>query len=89
MGIGTLRRHYRRRYQNALARGDEGVAAVFEGKRLAEPGTPLPDGFPARELLVENRYETLEDLAGVTVTELIKIKGIGRKTAEQILAALE
>jgi predicted flap endonuclease-1-like 5' DNA nuclease len=52
-------------------------------------GTPLPPGFPGRNALLAAGYTTLESLRGLSETDLIAIKGIGPKLAQQILQALE
>ncbi len=89
MGIGTLRRYHRLKAAAARARGEPGLAAAFEAKKRGSPCTPLPEDFPGREALVAAGRECLEDVRGATLKELVDIKGIGKKTAEKILAALE
>jgi len=85
-----------RRYRGAKARaaienGDDAVASAHVATRDATPGTPLPDDFPARDLLAAAPvpYTTLEDLTGATEAELTKVTGIGTATARRILAALD
>lgn len=84
-----------RRYRGAKARvalenGDDAIASAHVATRDSTPGTPLPDDFPARELLAAAPvpYTTIDDLANATVTELTKVSGIGTATATRILAAL-
>jgi predicted flap endonuclease-1-like 5' DNA nuclease len=52
-------------------------------------GTPLPPGFPGRNALLAAGYTTLESLRGFSLADLIAIRGIGPKLAQQILQALE
>jgi len=54
-----------------------------------QPATPLPSGFPGRNALLAAGYTTLESLRGLSEADLIAIKGIGPKLAQQILRALE
>lgn len=50
-------------------------------------GTPLPNGFPGREALVEAGLSTLESITGKTSEELQSIKGVGERLAHRILDA--
>lgn len=87
VGVGTLRRYYRLKAEAAEQREERAVAAVFQEKREATPGTPLPEDFPHRERLVVLGYQTLEDLRGATEDELVG-RGLTRRQAAKVLAAL-
>lgn len=50
--------------------------------------TPLPEGFPGRELLVKAGYETTESVPR-DLDELVAVNGIGNATALKVLDALE
>jgi predicted flap endonuclease-1-like 5' DNA nuclease len=54
-----------------------------------ESATPFPENFPGRSALLAAGYTTLESLHGLSLADLIAIKGIGPKLAQQILQALE
>jgi hypothetical protein len=56
----------------------------------AEPtaATPLPDDFPARDLLMAYGLDTLELLRGMSEDDLVKLKGIGPAKARAIAHAL-
>jgi len=54
-----------------------------------ESATPLPEDFPGRGALLAAGYTTLESLRGLSAADLITIRGIGPKLAQQILQALE
>ena len=51
--------------------------------------TSLPEDFPGYNALLAAGYTTLESLRGLSEADLIAIKGIGPKLAQQILQALE
>jgi len=89
MGIGTLRRYRRLKAEAKRKQGEAGLASAFEAKVKEAPCTPLPEDFPGRDALVAAGRGCLEDLKGASLEELTQIKGIGKKTAEKILAALE
>jgi predicted flap endonuclease-1-like 5' DNA nuclease len=72
----------RRSYIGVLARQGE-------QDQQPAPATPLPPGFPGRNALLAAGYTTLESLRGLSLADLIAIKGIGPKLAKQILQALE
>lgn len=49
----------------------------------------LPVDFPGRRVLVENGFQSLQEVKRIaTVDQLIEIKGIGKKLAEQIVEIL-
>lgn len=51
----------------------------------AETGKPLPADFPGRKYLVQAGQGTLEQVHSLSIDNLIEIKGIGTRLAEQIL----
>ena len=53
----------------------------------AQP-TPLPDGFPERELLIGTAFKTLEALKAASDEELLAVGGIGPTKLKAIRAAL-
>jgi predicted flap endonuclease-1-like 5' DNA nuclease len=54
-----------------------------------ESATPIPEDFPGRGALLAAGYATLEDLRSLSEADLIAIRGIGPKLAQQILEALQ
>lgn len=91
MGMLTFRRYRMRLAQTEAQDGNIGTAAVHKAAHAADTtGTPLPADFPAVDLLAAAEpvpYTTYEDLYAATLTELQKISGVGRKTAQRILDA--
>lgn len=88
----TARRYRARKAAELAEAGQTAVAAAFRAKAEATPATPLPADFPGRDKLeaaTPMPYTTYEDLNGANADELVAIDGIGRKTAERILAAVE
>jgi hypothetical protein len=75
----------RRSYIGILARQRE----QDQQPAAPAPATPLPPGFPGRNALLAAGYTTLESLRGLSEADLIAIKEIGPKLAQQILRALE
>jgi hypothetical protein len=83
-----------------LAYSDPDVITVNKalGKELIELGyaieleegeTELPADFPGRKILEENGFLTFAEIKRIaTVEQLMEIKGIGKKLAENIIAAL-
>lgn len=51
--------------------------------------TMLPEDIPGRKVLVENEFESIDELRNLTVDELMTIKGIGKKMAESIVNYLQ
>ena len=90
MGMMTFRRYRGAKARVALENGDDAIASAHVATRDSTTGTPLPEDFPARDLLAAAPvpYTTIEDLYGSTATELTKVPGIGTATAKRILAAL-
>lgn len=87
MGVGTIRRYYRLRAEALRQQAAEAVAAVYEAKAEAQPGTQFPDNFPLRDRLIAAGYSVVEELRGATADELVA-KGFTRRQAERILEAL-
>lgn len=90
----TFQRYKARKAAALAEQGRTGAAGVFKAAYLADPGELLPEGFinaKVYELLTTAQpvpYLSWESLRGATLEELVKIKGIARKTAEKILAAV-
>lgn len=63
-------------------------AGQEEAGSPASQGTPLPEGFPARDLLLAAGYTTLERVQAATDEELLAIQGIGRRLLGKIRDAL-
>lgn len=66
---------------------DTPETAVIDIREPKPVGTPIPDGFPGRDALLDAGIATVEKVPK-DGGELIKIKGIGRITAGQILTEL-
>tara|TARA_R110002153_G_scaffold171604_2_gene324453 strand:- start:1022 stop:1330 length:309 start_codon:yes stop_codon:yes gene_type:complete len=65
---------------------NQGIAlAVSDEVTVSE--NELPADFPALEILQENNLDTAEKIK--VFKDLTRLKGIGAKTAEQILEALK
>lgn len=64
------------------------ASAVYLGRHLAEPGTPLPVDFPSRDRLVAAHYTAIEDLQGADEDELIAVVGLTQYQARIVLGAL-
>ena len=62
----------------------ERIAVAEEG--TGEKGTILPEGFPARQKLIDSGFDTIEKLKACT--DLLAITGIGEVSAAQISEAL-
>jgi hypothetical protein len=93
--VKTYRRYLRFKALAARVRQEEALFLAWKTKLEAEPaGTPLPlvngETFPASAELAAHElpYRFVEDLTGADVAELVEVTGIGKKTAEKILAAL-
>jgi|GEM_PF-6585844 len=57
---------------------------------LEEGNTDMPSDLPMREVLIEAGIESLEALKEIaTIENLVAIKGIGKKSAENIIKYLE
>lgn len=56
-------------------------------KSLVADRTPLPDGFPQRDLLRAYGFTTVESVRALTKSELVALKGIGDARAVRILEA--
>jgi predicted flap endonuclease-1-like 5' DNA nuclease len=77
----------RRSYIGVLAR--QAGETQDQQPAIPAPATLLPPGFPGAAALLAAGYTTLESLRGLSKADLIAIKGIGPKLAQQILQALE
>jgi hypothetical protein len=49
---------------------------------------PLPADFPGRDALARAGFRFLDQLEGLTETNLLEVPGVGRATARRILEAL-
>lgn len=80
MGLGTIRRHHRRKLEAALAIGLDAIASVYSGKLLGDGGTPLPYNIQVnvRASLFEKGFK-LEDFGASTDAELIALSHITEK----------
>jgi len=83
--LGTPRRYYlaKRHYWYDLC---DDLWLSWKYKQEQEPGTPLPADFPHLEELADDGYETIEDLAGSTVSEF-EDRGFSLSDSEEIVAA--
>lgn len=63
------------------------LSAFWRHKQETADGTPLPDGFPAKELLEAAQYEALEDIDGADVAELRLRANLQPSTAQAVIAA--
>lgn len=69
--------------KNVIDKGKEVTLSQFIG------GLNLPNfGRRMTDLLIENGYNTIEKIQSMTLSDLIKIKGIEKKTAESFLHAI-
>lgn len=55
---------------------------------VEESNGGLPEDFPAKELLEEAGYDSIEKISEATAKDLTEIKGIGKATAEDIFEAI-
>lgn len=54
---------------------------------VSQNSVNLPDDFPGRKILIDNGFETLEEVGKIfDIERLTEIRGIGKKLAEQIIA---
>jgi hypothetical protein len=59
--------------------------AQEEDTEQVPTGDELPDDFPGRRYLVQEGHTTLAAVRTLSIDDLIEIKGIGTRLAEQIL----
>jgi len=65
--------------------GEEMIEIGMAVKVHRDP-TSLPAELPARQILIDNGIETIEELKQITDPEvLMELKGIGKKVAQQII----
>lgn len=81
------RRYYLLKARAARHLEDDGLARAWLAKHDAMPGTPLPDDFPSRQVLIAAGYTAAEDVDGITITELLDL-GLSLKEADAVLRAL-
>lgn len=60
---------------------------VSQDEPVKKQHDALPDDFPARDLLYDNLYTTLESVRGATDKELLALKGLGKATLRDIRTA--
>lgn len=85
--ITSPRRYYLLMQRGSVESGVPQLRDVWKGKQLAEPGTPLPDGFPSKARLAAHGYVAIEDLLGADRSELEDL-GFGKRDITAILAAV-
>lgn len=67
---------------------DSGKEPEGEGQQDSDPDPDvLPDDFPGRDVLAKNGIDTIAKV--LEIPDLTAFNGIGKKTAEDILAAVE
>jgi hypothetical protein len=54
-----------------------------------DDSSDLPEDFPARKWLVAGGYDSLAKVGAVSDDDLIKLKGVDKKSVEHIRAALK
>lgn len=84
----AIRRTYLLRRLRFSDQGERGLASAYLGKQLAEPGTPLPEAFPAREKLTAAGYVAIEDVQGANERELERA-GLTPREALAVLSVLD
>jgi hypothetical protein len=70
------------------AGGVNPITSVMNPPAGQPQGTPLPEDFPHRELLMAAGYNTIEKLSETSDEDVLAIKGIGQKALDDINAAL-
>lgn len=85
--INNVRRYYHRERMNARAEGKPSLEGTWRAKQEAQPGTPLPIGFPYLAQLKDAGYEMIEDLNGADLHELERIARMTRQEAHYVLDA--
>ena len=89
----SKRRYFRLMAEAAAAKGDDIAHADYLARLEAEPGTVLPATIPedVAELLAAAPipYRYAEDVRGADVAELVRLGGIGKKRAADILSAFQ
>lgn len=86
---GQSRTYTKSAGENALSSGLAVLPeAVEEVDGKAEVSRPLPDDFPARDILVDAGHTTIKAVPR-SADDLMAIPGIGKGRAAQILKALE
>lgn len=85
--FASLRRYCLYKRFDAKDRCDSAMASLWQSKQNAEPGTPLPVGFPSKAELEAVGYTTDADLTGADCAELADYVGLSRRQAEKVLAA--
>lgn len=59
----------------------------WRGEQERQPGTPLPDDFPAKAKLEAVGYTAAEDIDGADCQELIEEVGLTERVAQVVLDA--
>jgi hypothetical protein len=83
----TVRRYALMKRQSACIVRDYEIAAVWQAKQEAEPGTLLDATFPFQARLSEAGFTTKEDLEGADAFELLNYVALSQSEADAVLAA--
>jgi hypothetical protein len=86
--ITSARRYYLLSRQQMSLEGEPAMAGVWRAKQEAQPGAPLPAGFPEAESLARAGYTTVEDLDGACADELEDQACLSPPAAAAVLTAL-
>lgn len=78
----ALRRYYLRKERTAERYGESALALAWRSRRLAETGTALPAGLPARAALLAAGYLALDEVDGA---EVIELQRAGLSSADALL----
>lgn len=82
------RRYYTLKIRQAVRNKCSGLEAAWRAERETIPWPDLPSGFPARDKLLAENYQTVRDLDGAELDELLNI-GLTTAEAEAVLTAME
>lgn len=63
---------------------NKGYVTLYQGEEKNE----LPEGMPARKILFDNGFRTVEDVLNAKEA-LVEVKGIGKKMVETIIEYCE
>lgn len=63
------------------------LESQWRAEQLAQPGTPLPAGFPSKAALEAVGYVAVEDLDGAECPELREEVGLNERQAQAVVEA--